>query len=77
LIEEAKNWKPYDAYDDYRHEGSYKDGGFPLNDQVVVTNLRNAFKSMMKQVGRQIISGKFNLANTTFPIWCMAPKSIL
>jgi hypothetical protein len=32
---------------------------------------------MLSQVGRQLISGKFNLAGASFPIWCMAPKTIL
>lgn len=49
---EAKNWKPYTLNDDFRHESAFKDGGFPLDDHETITMLRNAFKSMMKQVGR-------------------------
>jgi hypothetical protein len=32
---------------------------------------------MLSQVGRQLISGNFNLASVSFPIWCMVPTSIL
>lgn len=75
--EKARNWKPINKSDDYRDENAWKDGGFPLNDQEAMTKFRNAFKHILKSMGRQVISGKFNLAGTSFPIWCMTPKSIL
>ena len=34
-------------------------------------------KDLIKQVGRMIISGKFELYKVSFPIKCMSPKSIL
>ena len=69
----AKNWKPIERNDDYRDLMAWKDGGFPLNDQEAITKFRNAFKHLLSSVGRQLITGKFNLAGTSFPIWCMTP----
>jgi len=63
--------------DDYRMPDAHKDGGFPLNDAAVVAKYRGAFKDIMKQIGRSIFSGKFNLGSVSFPIKCMSDKSIL
>ena len=63
--------------DDYRVADSHKDGGFALDDQVTLTKYRNALKDLIKQVGRMIISGKFELYKVSFPIKCMSPRSIL
>lgn len=76
-MDAARSWQPIPLSDNYRAADAWKDGGFPLNDHEVITNLRNAFKTMLSSVGRQLISGKFNLAGASFPIWCMAPKTIL
>ena len=32
---------------------------------------------MLVQVGRKMLSGDFNLATISFPIWCMEPRSVL
>ena len=77
FIEKARNFTPIEYYDDHRAAGAHPNGGFPLDDQEVVQNFRNAIKSVISQVGRSILSGKFNLASVSFPIWCMAPNSIL
>ena len=38
---------------------------------------RTAFKNLIAQIGKQLITGKFNLTNTSFPIKCMSKDSIL
>lgn len=63
--------------DDYRAPDAYKDGGFALADPAVVTKFRTAFKTLLAQIGRQLIQGKFNLTKTSFPIACMSKDSIL
>ena len=63
--------------DDFRHPDAHKDGGFPLNDAEVIGKYRNAFKDIVKQLGRTIFSGKFNIGSVSFPISCMSPNSIL
>jgi len=77
FAEKAKNFAPLQLFDDYRCPNAHKNGGFPLNDQETMNNLRSAIKSVITQAGRTILSGQFNLANISFPIWCMAPRSIL
>jgi hypothetical protein len=76
-FEKAVKGMPIMRDDDYRCETAYKNGGFPLNDPAIIGKYRNAFKTMLSSVGRQLITGKFNLASTSFPIQCMAPVSIL
>lgn len=58
--------------DDYRSPEAYKSGGFPLNDPTVISKFRSAFRNLIGQVGRQLISGNFNLTNVSFPIKCMS-----
>ena len=83
MVEVKHNWEQIllepirNVSDEYRSPRAYKDGGFPLDDQEIINKYRNAFKMVISQVGRQIISGKFNLANTSFPISAMTPKSIV
>ena len=66
-----------DLRDDFRHPDAHKDGGFPLNDAEVIANYRNAMKDIIKQLGRTIFSGKFNIGSVSFPISCMSHQSIL
>ena len=63
--------------DDFRHPLAHKDGGFPLDDAAVIGKYRNAFKDIVKQLGRSIFSGKFNIGSVSFPISCMSHVSIL
>jgi hypothetical protein len=58
-------------------EEAYKDGGIPLHDKKAMDQLRSALKSIIAQVGKSILSGKFNLTQVAFPIWCMVPQTIL
>lgn len=77
IIDRAKQFKPLKVYDKFRCPNAHKNGGFPLNDVETMNNLRSAVKGCIAQVGRTILSGQFNLATISFPIWCMAPRSIL
>lgn len=63
--------------DDYRSPEAYPSGGFTLTDQAVIGRFRSAFKGLIQQIGRQLITGKFNLTNTSFPIKFMSHKTIL
>jgi hypothetical protein len=64
---------PSDRDDDIRAGDVAKEGGFALDDVQVLSKYRNAFKDLLKQVGRMIISGKFELYKVSFPIKCMSP----
>mmetsp|Transcript_19441 Transcript_19441/g.14108 ORF Transcript_19441/g.14108 Transcript_19441/m.14108 type:complete len:171 (+) Transcript_19441:1528-2040(+) len=39
--------------------------------------MRSAGKEILKEAGKKILSGKFNLTTISFPIKCMCPKSML
>jgi hypothetical protein len=78
IIEKAQNFTLIDLNDDFRmKQGTHKDGGFPLDDAVVLAKYRQAAKEIVKQIGRTIFSGKFNLASISFPINCMSHHSLL
>mmetsp|Transcript_15329 Transcript_15329/g.14912 ORF Transcript_15329/g.14912 Transcript_15329/m.14912 type:complete len:129 (+) Transcript_15329:802-1188(+) len=63
--------------DDYRIPACHKDGGLALNDSEMIAKYRQVGRDMVKQVGKSILMGQFNLTNVSFPIKCMMPKSIL
>ena len=46
-------------------------------DQATINKFRTAFKYLIAEIGRKLITGKFNLTETSFPIKCMSPDSIL
>lgn len=77
IIENAKNWKPIDRHDDFRAPDAAKEGGFILDDPVVLAKFRSALKDLIGQVGRMLLSGKFELYKVSFPIKAMSPVSIL
>ena len=77
LLNLAKEFQPSKLTDEYRDPEAAKDGGFPFTDAELIARYRNAFKDVVKQVGRQIFSGKFDLSKCTFPIKCMAPVTLL
>lgn len=44
---------------------------------MILTKYRGALKDLIKQVGRMLLSGNFELYKVSFPISCMSSKSIL
>jgi len=75
--EDAKNFKCSTRSDNYRPSDVAKNGGFDLDDPETVAKYRGAAKDLVKQVGRQLLSGKFELYKVSFPIKCMSSASIL
>lgn len=73
----AKSFKPFNRSDDYRDTDAGYYGGFQLLDNELTWRLRSAGKEILKTVGKQILTGKFNLTTVSFPIKCMCPKSIM
>lgn len=78
FLEAAKNFKGFKGYkDDYRAPDAGYYGGFDLKDTELSNRLRSAGKEILKNVGKKILSGKFNLTTISFPIKCMCPLSML
>ncbi|OMJ84354.1 hypothetical protein SteCoe_14580 [Stentor coeruleus] len=77
IIEIALNWKPIPEKDDYRVQEASSYGGLALQDAVVLSKIRSVATEILKQLGRKIISGDFNLTQTSFPIRCMQASTSL
>lgn len=43
----ARNWKPIDLHDDFRAADAAKEGGFILDDPVILQKLRSALKDLI------------------------------
>lgn len=71
------NHRPLDFHDEYRHPSANKDGGFANHDPDDVAKLRSTGKEYLKQIGKQIMSGKFNLFKISAPIKCMGAWSMI
>jgi hypothetical protein len=63
--------------DDFRSVQGYKEGGIALTDQTIITKYRSAYKYLIGEVGKALLSGQFNLTTVSLPIYAMAPQSIL
>lgn len=49
------------------NKGASSNGGFALRDAVLVSKLRSAGWEAIKRIGKQLLSGKFNLISIAFP----------
>lgn len=56
---------------------SSKKGGIECHDKEAVSTLRGVGWELIKQVGKKIISGDFNLTTISMPIKVMMPYTIL
>lgn len=77
IIEESKIWQPLTISDNYRAPNSYKSGGFALISQETLSKLRSVGKEIVREMGKKILSGNFNLTQVSFPIRCMQPNTAL
>jgi hypothetical protein len=77
ILERARKFRPFPYKDDFRDPDAGYYGGFQLLDSELTGRMRSAGKEILKNVGKKILSGKFNLTTISFPIKCMCPKSML
>jgi hypothetical protein len=77
IINIAKKLKPVKRSDDFRISDAHPNGGFALLDQNVINKYRNVAKEIIKRIGSQILRGRINLTNISFPIKCMGKMSHL
>lgn len=77
FIEEMKQFEVPDYKDEYRPKDSNKSGGVNWHNKELTSLLRSAGTSLIKEVGKKIISGDFNLTTISFPIKVMIPITIL
>ena len=73
-----KNFKLPEDTDEYRPLYANNDeGGFDFASEKTLGIIRGMGWDLIKQIGRKIISGDFNLTTVTIPIKVMVPISIL
>jgi hypothetical protein len=77
VMKYATDFKWITVKDEYRVEKAHKSGGTACIDKGIVNLSRDVGKTMIKEIGRKIISGNFNLTTVSFPIKAMIPKSAL
>jgi len=76
--EKLKNWNYSSLKDEYRPEYANKSsGGIDFQNKKVTSLLRSTGYDILKQIGKKIISGDFNLTTISFPIKIMLPLTIL
>jgi hypothetical protein len=73
-----KNWTYSYLKDVFRPDYASKSaGGIHFVDKQLTSLLRSTGYDIIKQIGKKIISGDFNLTTVSFPIKIMIPMSIL
>lgn len=73
-----KGWTYSTLKDEYRPEYANKStGGIDYTDKKLVSMMRSSGYDIIKQIGKKIITGDFNLTTISFPIRVMLPMSIL
>ena len=75
LIALSKQFKPSDKKGEFRYPNAAPGGGFQLLDPEATSRMRGAVTEFLKNLGKKIYSGDFNLTRTSFPIKCMASRS--
>ncbi len=63
--------------DDYRPKYGSKSGGIDFQNKEITSLLRSSGVELIKQIGKKILSGDFNLTTISFPIKVMVPLTIL
>jgi len=72
-----KNWNYSKHKDEFRPKYASKSGGIDLNNKELTSFIRGTGVEVIKQIGKKIISGDFNLTTVSFPIKVMLPMTIL
>lgn len=70
-------FEPIPMHDDYRVPIAYKTGGLPLLDEKVQAKIRSVGKELVREIGRKLLNGDFNLTRISVPIKCMQAATAL
>jgi hypothetical protein len=75
--QDVEKYKPEQFEDNFRSKDAHAYGGMNFNNPVITSLIRSAGYEVIKQIGKKILSGSFNLTTISFPIKVMIPVSIL
>ncbi len=78
FVRKLKSWSYSSLKDEVRPENANKStGGIDYTDKKLVSLMRSSGYDVIKQIGKKILTGDFNLTTISFPIKVMLPLSIL
>lgn len=77
FLEEVKEFKKSNFKDVFRPKEANQNGGIDFNNKEITALIRSSGTEIIKQVGKKILSGDFNLTTISFPIRVMVPYTIL
>lgn len=77
FVEAVKKYEKSKFDDEHRIPESNKGGGIDFPNKEITSLIRSTGMDLIKQVGKKILKGDFNLTNITFPIKVMIPLTIL
>ena len=77
LIQKSKNWNYIPHNDQCRSPVAHPSGGIALQNEAQLKKLRSIAKEIVRDIGKKILSGNFNLTKVSFPIKCMQPNTVL
>lgn len=79
FLDDVKTFKQNSTVfnDTERHPLSCKTGGIVFTNKEITSLLRSSGTDIVKQIGKKILTGDFNLTTISFPIKVMIPYSIL
>jgi len=75
--EDVEKYRPTQFEDEYRPKDAHAYGGMNFNNPTITSLIRSAGYEVIKEIGKKILSGSFNLTTISFPIKVMIPVSIL
>lgn len=77
VVGKAVAFEPLSLDDDYRTPNGNSSGGLTLLDQDELRKIRSVGKEILRELGKKILSGNFNLTRVSFPIKCMSSRTAL
>jgi hypothetical protein len=77
FVDAVKDYEFTKFEDEYRPPEANKNGGIDFSNKEITTLIRSSGTDIIKQIGRKIIKGDFNLTTISFPIKVMIPLTIL
>jgi hypothetical protein len=77
FVVKIKNWNYSKFKDEHRPYYASKNGGIDFPNKELTSLLRSTGVDLIKQIGKKIIAGDFNLTTISFPIKVMLPITIL
>ena len=77
FAEAVKEFQLTKYEDDYRPPQANKHGGIDFSNKEITSLIRSSGTDIIKQIGKKILKGDFNLTTISFPIKVMIPLTIL